>query len=40
MTLVTAFGGTGFLGHHIVEALPREGTTVRVAVRQPRSATV
>jgi uncharacterized protein YbjT (DUF2867 family) len=35
MTLVTAFGGTGFLCHHILEALAREGTTVRVAVRQP-----
>jgi uncharacterized protein YbjT (DUF2867 family) len=38
--LVTVSGGTGFLGHHIVEALARESTTVRVAVRHPDGAVI
>ncbi len=33
MTLITVFGGTGFLGRRIVERLTREGATIRVAVR-------
>jgi uncharacterized protein YbjT (DUF2867 family) len=33
MKLVTVFGGTGFLGRHIVEGLSREGVAVRIAVR-------
>ena len=36
MTLVTVFGGTGFLGRHVVERLVHEGATVRVAARHPR----
>jgi NADH dehydrogenase len=32
---VTVFGGTGFLGRRIVEALARLGCTVRVAARHP-----
>jgi NADH dehydrogenase len=36
MTLVTVFGGTGFLGRRIVERLAQEGMTVRVAVRFPQ----
>jgi uncharacterized protein YbjT (DUF2867 family) len=35
MTLITVFGGTGFLGRRIVERLTREGATLRVAVRHP-----
>ena len=35
MALVTVFGGTGFLGRHIVETLAREGATIRIAVRHP-----
>jgi NADH dehydrogenase len=35
MTLITVFGGTGFLGRRIVERLAREGATLRVAVRRP-----
>lgn len=35
MTLVTVFGGTGFLGRHILESLSRSGVSVRVAVRHP-----
>ena len=33
MKLVTVFGGTGFLGRHIVEGLSRDGVAVRIAVR-------
>ena len=40
MTLVTVFGGTGFLGRHIVEGLAREGVTVRIAVRHPDRAVI
>jgi NADH dehydrogenase len=36
MTLVTVFGGTGFLGRHVVERLVHEGATVRVAARHPK----
>src|SRR5215469_10767268 len=32
-TLVTVFGGSGFLGRHVVRALCRRGYRVRVAVR-------
>jgi NADH dehydrogenase len=33
MKLVTVFGGTGFLGRHIVAGLSRDGVAVRIAVR-------
>ena len=34
-TLVTVFGGSGFLGRHVVRALAKRGYRVRVAVRRP-----
>jgi uncharacterized protein YbjT (DUF2867 family) len=34
-TLVTVFGGSGFLGRHVVRALAYKGYRVRVAVRRP-----
>jgi uncharacterized protein YbjT (DUF2867 family) len=33
--LVTIFGGSGFLGRHIVRALAKRGYRIRVAVRRP-----
>lgn len=33
--LVTVFGGSGFLGRHVVRALAQRGYRVRVAVRRP-----
>jgi uncharacterized protein YbjT (DUF2867 family) len=32
---VTVFGGTGFIGRHLVPLLVQDGATVRVAVRHP-----
>src|SRR5262249_35552636 len=37
-TLVTVFGGSGFLGRHVVRALAGHGYRVRVAVRRPELA--
>ena len=37
-TLVTVFGGSGFLGRHVVRALAKLGYRVRVAVRRPELA--
>ena len=34
-TLVTVFGGSGFLGRHVVRALASRGYRIRVAVRRP-----
>jgi uncharacterized protein YbjT (DUF2867 family) len=34
-TLVTVFGGSGFLGRHVVRVLANRGYRVRVAVRRP-----
>ncbi len=33
--VVTVFGGSGFVGKHVVRALARQGWRVRVAVRRP-----
>ncbi|HEX7775700.1 MAG TPA: complex I NDUFA9 subunit family protein [Parvibaculum sp.] len=37
-SLVTVFGGSGFLGTHVVQALARRGYRIRVAVRRPNEA--
>jgi uncharacterized protein YbjT (DUF2867 family) len=36
--LVTVFGGSGFLGRHVVQALARRGYRIRVASRRPHLA--
>lgn len=36
--LVTVFGGSGFVGRHLVRALARRGYRIRVAVRSPNRA--
>jgi NADH dehydrogenase len=36
--LVTVFGGSGFLGRHLVKRLAEQGDRVRVAVRDPEAA--
>lgn len=36
--LVTVFGGSGFLGHYVVNALAKRNYRVRVAVRRPHKA--
>jgi NADH dehydrogenase len=37
-TLVTVFGGSGFLGRHVVQALAKRGYRIRAAVRRPELA--
>ena len=37
-TLVTVYGGSGFLGRHVVRALARRHYRIRVAVRRPELA--
>jgi len=36
--LITVFGGTGFIGRHLVQRLAARGARVRVAVRHPKDA--
>ena len=36
--IVTVFGGSGFIGRHLVRRLVQKGATVRVAVRDPEDA--
>lgn len=36
--VVTVFGGTGFIGRHVVQRLARLGATIRVATRRPDRA--
>lgn len=38
MALVTVFGGSGFIGRHLVQRLAASGASVRVAVRDPIDA--
>ncbi len=39
-SLVTVFGGSGFVGRHTVRALAKAGYRIRVAVRHPAKAIV
>ena len=34
-TLITVYGGSGFLGRHVIRALCKRGYRIRVAVRRP-----
>ncbi|MGB9386797.1 MAG: NAD-dependent epimerase/dehydratase family protein, partial [Pseudolabrys sp.] len=37
-TLITVYGGSGFLGRHVVRALAKRNYRIRVAVRRPELA--
>ncbi|MEE8172224.1 MAG: NAD-dependent epimerase/dehydratase family protein, partial [Alphaproteobacteria bacterium] len=36
--IITVFGGSGFLGRHLIQKLARDGAILRVAVRRPEFA--
>jgi NADH dehydrogenase len=36
--MITIFGGSGFVGRHIVRALAKDGWRIRIAVRHPNTA--
>jgi len=36
--LVSIFGGSGFIGRHVVRVLARDGWRIRVGVRHPNTA--
>jgi len=36
--VITIFGGSGFIGRHVVRRLAKQGWTIRVAVRDPEAA--
>ena len=38
MSLITIFGGSGFLGHYTVKHLAEAGHRIRIAVRNPNLA--
>ena len=37
-TIVTIFGGSGFIGRHLVQAIARTGARMRIAIRRPELA--
>ena len=36
--VITIFGGSGFIGRHVVRRLAKQGWVIRVAVRDPDRA--
>ena len=36
--IVTGFGGSGFLGRHLIQKLAHDGALIRATVRRPESA--